>query len=396
MYKILLKKKLKLFQKIILFTNIISLFFNLTFYTFKRKKFKFFNTNLFKISDCFIFKLNIKAYKDISKYLNVKFNINKESSKMQIFKKEIKIKITGLFDKINHIIWLINKIGNEFEIKFVKNNPDYLIYNVFGNEDIKSKYNNAVKIAIYTENFMPDFNLADYAIGHYHINYLDRYFKYNVFFWTNFNDIDKKRKDILKSPIRKKFCGAVISNCEKNFRLNFIERLNNYKKIDMGGKCQNNVNGRVKNKIEFLSNYKFSIAIENSDGDGYLSEKIVDSFLAGTIPIYYGDYLLDEFINPKSFILIKGEKDIERKIEYIKQIDEDDNLYKAIIREKPIIDDNFANKIDRTEIKSFLKHIFRQDKNIAFRRDDSYYKFKENYTFLSLNIRSFFLFLLYL
>ena len=170
MYKILLKKKLKLFQKIILFSNIISLFFNLTFYTIKRKKFKFFNTNLFKFSDCFIFKLNIKAYKDISKYLNVKFNINnKESSKMQIFKKEIKIKITGLFNKINHIIWLINKIGDEFEIKFVKNNRDYLIYNIFGNEDIKSKYNNAVKIAIYTENFMPDFNLADYAIGHYHI-----------------------------------------------------------------------------------------------------------------------------------------------------------------------------------------------------------------------------------
>ena len=113
----------------------------------------------------------------------------------------------------------------------------------------------------------------------------------------------------------------------------------------MGGKCQNNINRSVKNKIEFLSNYKFSIAMENSDGDGYLSEKIVDSFLAGTIPIYYGDYLLDEFINPKSFILIKGEKDIEKKIEYIKKIDEDDDLYRAIIREKPIIDDNFANII---------------------------------------------------
>ena len=200
---------------------------------------------------------------------------------------------------------------------------------------------------------MPDLNFADYAIGHYHINYLDRFFKYNIFFWTNFNDIDKKRKELLNSPIRKKFCGAVISNCENNFRLKFIERLNNYKKVDMGGKCKNNINGRVTNKIEFLSSYKFSIAIENSNGDGYLSEKIVESFLAGTIPIYYGDYLLDEFINPKSVILIKGEKDIDKKIEYIKQIDKDDNLYKDLMREKPIIDDNFANKKDEIEIKSF-------------------------------------------
>ena len=245
---------------------------------------------------------------------------------------------------------------------------------------------------------MPDLNLADYTIGHYHIIYLDRYFKYSIFFWTNFNDINQRRFGITKNPMRKKFCAAVISNCNDRykFRLNFIYKLNEYKKVDMGGKCLNNINRKVKNKIEFLSDYKFSIAMENSDGDGYLSEKIVDSFLAGTIPIYYGDYILDEFINPKSCILIKGENDIEKKIEYIKKIDKDDNLYKAIIKEKPIIDDNFANKIDELEIKSFLKHIFKQDKNKAYRRDDNYYGYKENYIFLYLNNLNFFLILLFL
>ena len=91
--------------------------------------------------------------------------------------------------------------------------------------------------------------------------------------------------------------------------------------------------------------------------DGYLSEKIVDSFLAGTIPIYYGDYMLDEII------------------EYIKKIDNDINLYKSIMKEKPILDDNFVDKINKNEIKSFLKNIFRQDKKKAFRRDDNYYDF---------------------
>ena len=82
--------------------------------------------------------------------------------------------------------------------------------------------------------------------------------------------------------------------------------------------------------------------MENSDGDGYISEKIVDSILAGTIPIYFGDYLLDEYINPKSYILIKGEKDIEKKIKYIQKLDQDDNLYKEMLKEKAIIDDNFG------------------------------------------------------
>ena len=97
------------------------------------------------------------------------------------------------------------------------------------------------------------------------------------------------------------------------------------------------------NKIEFLSSYKFSIATE---AEGYLSEKIfefkeykilIDSFLSGTIPIYYGDYMVDEFIDPESYILIRGEKDIKEKIEYIKKIDNNDELYKKIIRKKVLL-----------------------------------------------------------
>ena len=122
-------------------------------------------------------------------------------------------------------------------------------------------------------------------------------------------------------------------------------------------------------------NYKFSIAMENSKGDGYISEKIIDSFNAGTIPIYYGDYMLDEFINPKTYILIRGKNDIREKIEYIKKIDNDKQLYLSIMKENPIIDPKFINKIDRIEIKSFLKNIFNQDKNKAFRRDNNYYSY---------------------
>ena len=129
----------------------------------------------------------------------------------------------------------------------------------------------------------------------------------------------------------------------------------------MGGGCYNNINGKIYNKIEFLSQYKFSIAMENSDGDGYASEKIVDSFLAGTIPIYYGDYVLDEFINPKTYILVKGEKDIDKKIEYIKEIDTNEKLYNSIMEENPLIDKKFIDKIYNNEIKSYLKNIFDQD-----------------------------------
>ena len=135
----------------------------------------------------------------------------------------------------------------------------------------------------------------------------------------------------------------------------------------MGGQYNNNINKSVLNKNEFLSSYKFSIAMENSEGDGYISEKIVDSFISGTIPIYYGDYMIDEYINPKSFILIKGEKDILEKIEYIKKIDNDDTLYQNILKEKVLINDNIKTENDK-ELKDFLFNIFKQDKLKAFRR----------------------------
>jgi len=146
----------------------------------------------------------------------------------------------------------------------------------------------------------------------------------------------------------------------------------------MGGKCKNNVGGRVYNKIDFLTKYKFSIAMENTRGDGYISEKIVDSFRAGTIPIYYGDFLVDEYINPKTYILILGEKDVNEKIDYIKRIDNDDKLYKSIMKENPIIDKNFVNKIDKDEFISFLKNIFRQEKDKEYRRDNNYFDYNCN------------------
>ena len=140
----------------------------------------------------------------------------------------------------------------------------------------------------------------------------------------------------------------------------------------MGGLSFNNINGKVDNKIEFLSSYKFSIAMENSEGDGYISEKIIESLLSGTIPIYYGDYMIDEFINPNVYILIKGEKDIPKKIEYIKKIDSDDILYKFILKEKVFLYNNIENIVEE-EKKKFFYNIFEQRKYLAKRIDNYNY-----------------------
>lgn len=47
--------------------------------------------------------------------------------------------------------------------------------------------------------------------------------------------------------------------------------------------------GKIADKISFLEEYKFSLVIENCDS--YVSEKLVDAIVAGTIPLYIGGNL---------------------------------------------------------------------------------------------------------
>ena len=376
---------MEVYKKLIFGLNFLFIIINLIFLFLYSYNFIIENNLIFKTTDTFNIDLSKNNYSDISFYLNNKYDINyKEKYKnFSTSKKLIKILDIGAFNRIWNREWLKNNLDDGFIIEFNESEPDYLIYNVYnhfndGNKDIIPKYQKCIKIAFYTENIMPDINYADYIIGMHHINYLDRYFKHSIgLFNQNSSSIDKIREEVLSKQIRTKFCAAVISNCNElyKFRLNFIYKLNQYKKVDMGGKCMNNVGGRVSDKKKFLSKYKFSIAMENSDGDGYLSEKIIDSFLSGTIPIYYGDYMIDEFINPKTYILIKDDKDMDKKIEYIKKIDNDMNLYKSIMKEKPILNEKITYRFYKNEIISFIKNIFSQDKKLAFRRDNNYYDY---------------------
>lgn len=56
--------------------------------------------------------------------------------------------------------------------------------------------------------------------------------------------------------------------------------------------------------IESLSQLKFAIVFENSGTSGYITEKIVNAYLAETIPIYYGPAKeqLAKFLNPKAYV----------------------------------------------------------------------------------------------
>ena len=150
-----------------------------------------------------------------SKY-KIKFTISAKNKNF-INKDKIKKRIYIYFiDFLNsmyqryQILKIKEILSEKFEIILEPNNPDYLIYNVFGCKHKTNKYKNAIKIAYYTENQIPDFNTADYSISQHHINFLDRYLRIPYFM-----GLSKKYNNLIFNSIRR----YSLKSKKKNFVL---------------------------------------------------------------------------------------------------------------------------------------------------------------------------------
>ena len=70
------------------------------------------------------------------------------------------------------------------------------------------------------------------------------------------------------------------------------------------------INGVNEKKVVSTKDYRFSIAIENCKKDFYFTEKIIDCFLSGTIPIYWGFPSIGRFFDLKGIITFDRVEDL--------------------------------------------------------------------------------------
>ncbi len=249
-------------------------------------------------------------------------------------------------------------------------NPDFLFYSVFGYEHLKY---DCVRIFWTGENIQPDFNLCDYAIGFGHITFEDRYRRIPLYFFYE-QDYEKAMKKhlISETEISAKhgFCNFVYSNQNASpERAQFFNLLSEYKQVDSGGRYMNNIGGPVADKYEFQKGYKFSIAFENSSMSGYTTEKILQAFSAGTIPIYWGDPNVGKTFNEKAFINCHNYKSFEEVVERVKQIDADDALLREYLSEPMVKEGQFPEN-PLSEYEEFIVTICSQTPDKAMRRSN--------------------------
>jgi len=172
----------------------------------------------------------------------------------------------------------------------------------------------------------------------------------------------------------RKFCSFVYSNHKAaGERDRFFRLLSEYKKVDSGGRHLNNSGGPVKDKTVFLREHKFDISFENARYPGYTTEKIVDAFTAGAIPIYWGDPDISKTFNPEAFINCADYSSFEDVVSEVIRIDNDDVLYKKMTEASPLLDCAPSFDTMSAGLDDFLAGILSQKPEDAYRRNRGFW-----------------------
>ena len=282
--------------------------------------------------------------------------------------------------------------------KFIwdENNPDYVIMSIglylpnwwswnyidkFSNY-AKDKGRKRIYIFQTEECFDADLNVFDYAITYdADLKCADRIFN---FIYCGLWDLSSGgiykndlTPEIARSRLKDlKFCNFMYSHSNLP-RDDYFHAISKYKKVDSTGPYLHNTNvpenrndpDWYKLSIKTKSQYKFSIAMENAQYKGYNTEKILTSFRAHTIPIYWGDPGIENIYNPKAFINCNKYSSIDEILNIIKEIDNDDEKYIEMVTQPWQTPEQEKSALQSfQDYGKFINNIFEQDINDAIRR----------------------------
>jgi hypothetical protein len=152
---------------------------------------------------------------------------------------------------------------------------------------------------------------------------------------TMFDQIFTFKRDFLENFDNTNFLpigGCWINETEQNLyfdvKSKLISMVSSSKKITSGHKLRHHIinnmtdnvdlYGReynpINNKITSLKEYMFQIVVENTKEDYYFTEKIIDCFRTGVIPIYWGCPSIDKFFDINGIIQFNTTDELEKII----------------------------------------------------------------------------------
>ena len=276
---------------------------------------------------------------------------------------------------------MVQLLKERYEIEY-SDDPDFLFVSNFCNPFEYMRYD-CVRILYTGEPFVPDFNVFDYAIGMEHMSLPDaegnnRYFRLPLCFDRVEGIVPfpqaltrTQAEEVLRG--KKYFCNFIYAHrSSMGQREAILDTLQRYKRVESAGSFLNNMpDGRVvpfsKEKLAFLRMCKFTVACESVRYPGFVTEKIADPFFANSVPIYYGDPLVEKEFNPEAMIHLGAFSNLEEGIERVKEVDQDDEQYLKILMAPKLASEHYVEDLC-DGLREFLFNIFDQEKEEAFRR----------------------------
>jgi hypothetical protein len=172
-------------------------------------------------------------------------------------------------------------------------------------------------------NITPEFvEYAQKRIGRYLIGKVgnlpapfEEHYTYQFHNWGNtpFKTYDEKPELMSLMLSQKRFLPGhvyryrlAIEILKRNIPVDIIGRGCEIIKAFSGGKNDPRVKGSFRDDAELLRDYKFTIAVENTQSNKYMSEKLTNSFVHNTIPLYLGAEKVDETFGEGCCIKLSG------------------------------------------------------------------------------------------
>lgn len=251
--------------------------------------------------------------------------------------------------------------------------PDYV---VFTHEGQRHRLYPCTKIYYTQERYAPDWRECDFAITSIKLDDPRAFHAPYYSLWRDARDLVRSDAEDWEAELRRKtgFCSFLVGYADRSVRVRsaFFQKLHARKRVDSGGGGLNNLGRRVPPgvpaKREFLRQYKFHIAFENSDVPGYTTEKIVDAFAARSVPVFWGDITVKEQFNPQAFIDRRDFDSDEACIEHILRVDADETLYLRHLSATPFHGNHPNKEWDYDRLLGFFDHILTTPPNPVARR----------------------------
>ncbi len=125
---------------------------------------------------------------------------------------------------------------------------------------------------------------------------------------------------VLDFNLKTDFMCAFLNNPEPT-RIRAIREFTKLQKVDVFGSYSGN---KVVSKLDVATKYKFILCFENDLYPGYITEKALEAYMAGAVPVYWGDFGNDQSINRKALINFKDFSSIEDFVFYVSNLSLDE------------------------------------------------------------------------